>query len=231
VNANGVALAFQGEVNCRSNGGIVNAPWGVSETSWGMPTVLRDSTATPLLLPLGNTMPDYRVSMTQTVKWRRLSLYALLDVSVGNRVFNSEKRWSYGDFMTREQDQDDVTVETAKPIGYYWRGFNPPATGVGGFYGDNVASNRTVEDGSYRKLREAQIAYDLPRMRFVAGDWSIAVSGRNLYTWTRYSGWDPEGGYAPRSANGSPNSAAITTGGLFTYPSTRTFTVSVRGRL
>ena len=208
----------------------MNAPWGISETSWGIPTVLRDSTATPLWAPLGNTMPDYRVTMSQSVTRHRLSVYALLDISVRNRVFNSERRWSYGDFMTREQDQDAATPETVKPIGYYWRGFNPGA-GVGGFYADNKASNRTVEDGSYRKLREAQIAYELPRLSFVAGQWSVALVGRNLYTWTRYSGWDPEGGYAPRSSNGSPNSAAITTGGLFTYPSTRTFTFAVHGRL
>jgi hypothetical protein len=134
--------------------------------------------------------------------------------------------------MTREQGQDGATVETAKPIGYYWRGFTTASgAGVGGFYADNRASNRTVEDGSYRKLREVQIAYDLRRLPFVGGQWSVALAGRNVFTWTRYSGWDPEAGYAPRSSNGSPNSAAITTGGLFGYPSTRTFVVSVRGRL
>jgi TonB-linked SusC/RagA family outer membrane protein len=231
VSSSGAPLATQGEVDCRAQGGTVNSPWGIRETHWGMPTVLRDSSATPVESALGNTMPDYRVTMSHTMQWRRLSFYALLDVSVGNRVFNSEKRWSYGDFMTREQDQAGATVETAKPIGYNWRGYNPPATGVGGFYVDNRASNRTVEDGSYRKLREVQIAYDLRRISGVPGTWSVALVGRNVYTWTRYTGWDPEGGYAPRSANGSPNSAAITTGGFFTYPQTRTFTVSVRGSL
>jgi hypothetical protein len=231
VNQTGAVVLAQGAVACRANGGTVNSPWGLSETSWGMPTVLRDSTGTPLLLPLGNTMPDYRLTMSQNARWRRVSVYALLDVSVGNRVFNSERRWSYGDFMTREQDQSGTTVETAKPLGYYWRGFNPPATGVGGFYGDNTASNHTVEDGSYKKLREVQIAYALPRLSFAPGEWSVALVGRNVFTWTRYSGWDPESGYATRSANGSPNSAAITTGGLFTYPSTRTFMLAVHGRM
>jgi TonB-linked SusC/RagA family outer membrane protein len=233
VDRSGTAIAGQGEMDCRARGGIVNTPWGISQTHWGMPTLLRDSTATPIESALGNTMPDYRVTMSQNVQWRRFSFYALLDVSVGNRVFNSERRWSFGDFMTREQDQQRAGVETAKPIGYYWRGFNPPTTGVGGFYVDNRASNRTVEDGSYRKLREVQVAYDLPRLSPLPGDWSVALVGRNVYTWTRYTGWDPESGYVPRSSNGngSPNSAAITTGGFFTYPTTRTFTVSLRTRL
>ena len=231
LTASGATIAVQGEVECRARGGTVNSPWGLMETSWGMPTVLRDSAAVPILSPLGNTMPDYRVTISQSVRWRRVSFYALLDVSVGNRLFNSERRWSYVDFTTREQDQDDVTVETAKPIGYYWRGNNPPATGVGGFYLDNRASNHTVEDASYRKLREVQVALDLPRLPFLAGQWSIALTGRNLYTWTRYSGWDPEAGYAASSSNGSPNSAAITTGDAFAYPQTRTFTLALRGRI
>jgi TonB-linked SusC/RagA family outer membrane protein len=231
LGANGARIAVQGEVECEARGGTVNSPWGLMETSWGMPTVLRDSTAVPIWAPLGNTMPDYRVTMSHSVRWRRLSLFALLDVSVGNRLFNSERRWSYVEFTTREQDQDGRTVETAKPIGYYWRGNNPPASGVGGFYLDNRASNHTVEDASYRKLREVQFALDLPRLPFLPGAWSVALTGRNLYTWTRYSGGDPETGYAAPSGNGSPNSAAITTGDAFAYPQTRTFTLALRGRI
>jgi TonB-linked SusC/RagA family outer membrane protein len=228
--SNGSSIAVQGEVECRARGGTVNSPWGVSEMSWGMPIVLRDSTAAPRFLPLGNTMPDHRVTMSHDVRWRRLGFHVLLDMSVGNRVYNSDRRWSYGDFMTREQDQDGATVETAKPIGYYWRGFMPGA-GIGGFYGDATASNRTVEDGSYTKLREFQVSYDLPRLSFLPGAWSIALIGRNAYTWTRYSGWDPEAGYVTPSENGSPNSAAITTGSLSTFPPARSFTVAVRGRM
>jgi TonB-linked SusC/RagA family outer membrane protein len=228
----GVALSVVGEVECRNRGGTLNAPWGVPETHWGMPTVLRDSLANPTLSPLGNTMPDYRVTFSHNVQRGRVSAYALFDVSVGNYVFNSERRWSLGDFMAREEDQNGKTPETAKPIGYYWRGFNPPATGVGGFYADNRASNRTVEDGSYTKLREVRVAYDLRRLPLLPGMWTVALVGRNVYTWTRYTGYDPEGGFpiASTNDNGSPNSAAITTGGLFQYPSTRQFTVVIAGQ-
>ena len=94
-------------------------------------------------------------------------------------------------------------------------------------FSDLVASNRTVEDGSYTKLREFSVAYELPRLRAIAGQWSVSITGRNLYTWTRYSGWDPEVGLEA----GLPNSAALATAGMFQYPPTRSFTIALQGRL
>ena len=52
-----------------------------------------------------------------------------------------------------------------------------------------------VEDGSYVKLREVAASYQLDpswlRMRGVTGA-TITLAGRNLKTWTDYTGWDPE---------------------------------------
>ena len=52
-----------------------------------------------------------------------------------------------------------------------------------------------VEDGSYTKLREISVSYQLDprwlRMRGVTGA-TLTVAGRNLKTWTKYTGWDPE---------------------------------------
>ena len=52
-----------------------------------------------------------------------------------------------------------------------------------------------VEDGSYAKLREISVSYQLDpswlRMRGVTGA-TLTLAGRNLKTWTDYTGWDPE---------------------------------------
>lgn len=52
-----------------------------------------------------------------------------------------------------------------------------------------------VEDGSYAKLREISVSYQLDpswlRMRGITGA-TLTVAGRNLKTWTDYTGWDPE---------------------------------------
>jgi TonB-dependent SusC/RagA subfamily outer membrane receptor len=52
-----------------------------------------------------------------------------------------------------------------------------------------------VENGAYAKLREVAVSYQLdPRWLRLPGITSttLTLAGRNLKTWTQYSGWDPE---------------------------------------
>jgi TonB-linked SusC/RagA family outer membrane protein len=229
VNAAGAKVSAQGAVNCVKAGGIVNSPWGLADTNWGMLTVMRDSTGAADLKNLGNTLPDYRITMSHNFQWKKVSIYGLIDRSVGNKLFNEELHWSLGDFNVREEDQDGKTVETAKPLGYYWRGVPPegPATGVGGFYDVLGGNSHTVEDGSYTKLREMSLSYDLGKIPGVGiGDWSFTLTGKNLYTWTKFKGWDPEVGVS----GGNLGSAALTAVAAFQYPPRRTFTFTLNSR-
>jgi hypothetical protein len=59
----------------------------------------------------------------------------------------------------------------------------------------HVLYEEFIEDGSFVKLREAAIRYTLdPSLarRFGAESATLSLSGRNLYTWTDYTGIDPE---------------------------------------
>jgi TonB-dependent SusC/RagA subfamily outer membrane receptor len=84
-----------------------------------------------------------------------------------------------------------------------------PAFGTGAAYGAEILKQvpagyfqarrsifeEYVEDGSYAKLRELSVSYQLDpswlRLRGVTGA-TLTLAGRNLKTWTKYSGWDPE---------------------------------------
>ena len=224
-----VAISAQGEVNCRAAGGEVNSPWGIRDTHWGMLTVMRDSNGAARSMKLGNTLPDYRLTMSHTVQWKKVSLYGLVDRSVGNKLFNQELHWSLGDFNVREEDQDGKSVENAKPLGYYWRGTPPegPSSGVGGFYDVIGGNNHTVEDGSYTKIREMSLSYDLGKIPGLAvGDWSFTLTGKNLYTWTKFKGWDPEVG----NSGGNLGSAALVAVASYQYPPRRTYTFTLNSR-
>jgi hypothetical protein len=199
------------------------APWG-APANWGMPIVIRDSLGTPLFAPLGNGMPDFRVGFSQNVNYKRFSLYALVDAAIGQEVWNIGYHWSLGDFMTADQVQSGKSVETAKPIGYWWRRGAGPAgsSGVGGFY-DVLGPNRfSVEDGSYTKLREVSLGYHLGDIGGV-GDWTFGLVGRNLYTWTDFRGFDPEVGITGQQLN----SAALTAVAGYRFPNLRTFTFRI----
>jgi TonB dependent receptor. len=55
-----------------------------------------------------------------------------------------------------------------------------------------------VQDASFVKLRELSLAYTLPESwaaTFRASGATISIAGRNLHTWTKYPGLDPEGSF------------------------------------
>jgi hypothetical protein len=117
------------------------------------------------------------------------------------------------------------TVETAKPLGYGWRVGGSEGAGTGGFYDILGPNNYNTEDGSYAKLREVSISYKLGPVAGV-GNWTLGLVGRNLKTFTNYSGYDPEVGVS----GGQAGSGLINQVDAFGYPPLRTFTFSFSTR-
>lgn len=177
---------------------------------------------------LGNTFPTYRFTFTNDIQYKKLTLYTLLDATMGHRINNQTRGWGLLDFAARDFDQADRTVETAKPVGYGWR-CGPPcnAGGTGGFYDALGPNNYNTENGSYAKLREVSLTYKLGPIAGT-GDWTLGLIGRNIFTITNYSGFDPEVG-----ATGGGNvtgSGLINQTDAFGAPQLRNFTFSVSTR-
>ena len=169
--------------------------------NWGMPILLRgdpNNAQSARVVALGHALPDFRFSVTQNIQWKRLNVYALVDAAIGQQVWNQGLHWAHLDFLSSDVDQVGKSVETAKPIGYYYRA---PAvdgfSGLGGLYDQLMPNNYSVEDASYAKLRELMVSYHLGKVGGV-GDWGISLVGRNLFTITGYRGFDPEVGIGTR---------------------------------
>jgi TonB-linked SusC/RagA family outer membrane protein len=200
---------------------------------WGMPMILRDSTGTALKKPLGNPLPNYRWGFSQNLGYKRFTVYALIDAAIGQRVYNQGRGWSFLDFLEGTESQLGKSVDQAKPLGYYYRAASPDnGAGVGGMYDILGPNNAMTEDASYAKLREMSIGFRVGRLGSMGGDWNVNLIGRNLHTWTKYHGFDPEVGFgavsgAGSTANGS-GSAAINAIDAFTFPNLRTFTFSLQ---
>jgi len=202
-------------------------PWG-NRTNWGNPITLRDSTGAIANVPLGNGFPKYHWGLSQNVDWNRLNIYGLLDAARGQKLFNVQWAWSHGDLTSEDVGQGGKTVETAKPVGYYWRqGASTSPTsgstaGVGGLYDVLRPNNFNVEDASYVKLRELSVSYRLGAIGG-NGDWKVGFVGRNLKTWTKFHGFDPEAG----TGSGPLNSAVLSGVSSYNYPKMRTYTVQL----
>ena len=164
--------------------------------------------ADPTERPLGDPNPDWtggiRAGLTL---FQRLNITGFLDVRHGGIVQNMTRAsmYSYGTHKDTELRGQQVTfgkeilpqekvlvgpgAGNAVTIGEAW--FN----GAGGIAGPVSQFN---EDASYTRLRELSVSYlfDQPWVNRILGLRSIdlRVAGRNLVTWTNYTGFDPETG-------------------------------------
>jgi TonB-linked SusC/RagA family outer membrane protein len=175
---------------------------------------------------LGNTLPDFNLTLSNNVQYKRLTVYGLLQGTFGHEINNQGEGWGLLDFSSHYFDQSGNTVETAKPLGYGWRVGGSEGAGVGGFYDILGPNSYNVESGSYAKLREVSVNYKLGRVGGV-GDWTVGIIGRNLWTFTNYTGYDPETGV---SGSGQANSGLINQVDNGGFPVLRQFNFSVSTR-
>ncbi|MBA4156474.1 MAG: SusC/RagA family TonB-linked outer membrane protein [Gemmatimonadetes bacterium] len=222
-------MVYVGEGNSWRDG-IRNNLWGTTSAGtgttvrgapvqWGVPIIAQNDEG-DTFLPIGSTSPNFNFSVANTFGFGGFQVYGLVDATMGVNVYNLPRHWSYFERYSGDQDQVGLSEEERKPIGYHsvlYNQLSPP-------------NSHFVEDGSFAKLREVSLRYRFGRDRLaglpIAGGLdglSLSLVGRNLLTWTRYSGFDPEVGFG----GGDVGSAAIARFDGFTYPNFRSFTAAV----
>jgi TonB-linked SusC/RagA family outer membrane protein len=201
-----------------------DAPWAggtdKKPLTWGSPILARDSAGTVNLRKLGHALPDLNWSMSHTLSYKRFSAYGLLNAVVGKTVWDAPRQWSFGDFQTLDGDQSSATVATAKPLGYYFRAAS--TNGIGGLYDVLGPNNVSAEDASFVKVREVSLGYRIGSVAGV-GNWTLTLVGRNLKTFTKYKGFDPEVG----GGGGALNSSVLNAVDAFQFPNLRTFSFAL----
>ena len=136
---------------------------------------------------IGNANPWFTAGMTNTISWKGLSLSFLLTSSVGNDIYNASKIEMIGMYNGSNQIKDAVRR---------WRvpGQVTDIPKAGEL--DNLkASTRWVEDGSYLKVKNITLAYDITHPALRKAHISRIrpyVTLDNMLTLTKYSGYDPE---------------------------------------
>jgi len=134
---------------------------------------------------IGDANPDFTMSFVNNLRFKRLRLYGLLDWQNGGSIINLTK-FLYDLGQNTIDYADPITVGTLQTtVGANRLRLFPKQTGV------------YVEDASFMKLREVTLSLEIPPAmvsRFGRGVRSaeLSVSGRNLLTFTDYTGMDPE---------------------------------------
>lgn len=163
---------------------------------------------------IGNANPKFTGGMTNTFSYKGFDLSVLLQYSYGNEIFNQTRLTSNRGFVgnasttevlrswRKEGDITDVPRGTTSTIAR-----------------NGLVSTRWMEDGSYLRVKTASLAYNIPaaviqKIRIKGA--RVYVTAQNLFTFTKYSGLDPEVNFR----SGYPLLGGIDLG---TYPQTRTF--------
>lgn len=185
--------------------------------SWGVPIKAQDADGNEFL-EMGNTVPEFNLSWANTVRYKNFSLYTLLDGEFGADIYNQTRAYAYRDQRSGDQDQAGKPDELKKNIDYYQL-----------LYNVNDNSSHFVEDGTFMKIREAALTYNMDRdlVQNLFGSLGIDglrlnLIGRNLLTFTDFQGFDPEVG-----AGGTGGSEAVNRVANFGYPNFRTFTAAL----
>jgi TonB-linked SusC/RagA family outer membrane protein len=189
---------------------------------WGLPFRAQEVVTDPAtgqldttdFLPMGNTFPNVNLGLTNSFNIKGLSIYTLFDGSLGGQIYNNTRQWPHREHNAWETDQVGKVENTKKSIDYYTR-----------LYDVNADNSHFVEPGWFIKFRELQInyAFDLRGSGVFGGlikRVGVSVIGRNLHTWTDFSGYDPEVTLAANSPVWKRYDA-------FDYPPFRTITGAI----
>lgn len=167
---------------------------------------------------IGDANPDFTYGLTNNLSWKNFDLSIFFQGSQGNDIYNATRVDLEGMFDSK--NQSTAVLRRWTPDN---RNTDIPRA-IGGGKVDNVRnSTRFVEDGSYLRLKAITLSYNINPAsleRLKVRKCSVYITGQNLLTFTKYSGFDPEVNAFGRSAT----ELGIDYG---TYPQARTLTAGV----
>jgi TonB-linked SusC/RagA family outer membrane protein len=175
------------------------------------PLKFRDKTGT--LFNIGDVNPDFTLSMSSSFQWKGVSASGVLQWNKGGKVYNYTRQWPFNEERDAVYDQRGKPQAERKPAPYYQL-----------FYNNFDPSDYFVEDGGYMKLRELSVYYAMPKaltepLRITGFSTArIGLIGRNLWTGSNYTGYDPD---VSGPGGGNPFAYRVD---YFTYPQYRTVT-------
>jgi hypothetical protein len=174
---------------------------------------------------LGDPNPAWTGSLLNELSiGRKLRLRMLLDGVFGNDIMNLSTRAQNAGVASNSKEYERELLPYGDPRKLP-PGFNARTQGIFEYW---------IEDGTFVKLRELSATYRLDAAvirRYFRDGVDLSVSGRNLWVWTDYSGYDPEINLFGTNAGGlgSTQTTAADRGFDFGgYPIPRVWSVSAR---
>lgn len=170
---------------------------------------------------IGNPNPDFTWGFTNTFVYKNFDLSIFFQGSQGGQIFNmTNVQLNNGDANTTYDYYENAWTPTNTNT-------DQPRVGNNSF---REISSRFVEDGSYVRLKNVSLGYNLPKdlvSRFGIQNLRFSISAQNLLTFTKYSGLDPEVNYYGASGDNNTSSNTVRGFDFGNYPTVRSYTFSL----
>lgn len=165
---------------------------------------------------IGNPQPKFTYGFTNSVSFKGIDASVFLQGSYGAKIFNYLRRSLEG---LQNQFHNQLNTVNDRYTSTNTDGELPRFTSSN--TNNTAISDRWVEDGSYLRIQNVSIGYNLPKelvRKASINNMRIYISGQNLYTFTKYKGFDPEIGAFNRGI-------ALMNVDNGHYPNPRSFTI------
>jgi len=165
----------------------------------------------------GSATPKFTWGFNNSLAYKNFELNIFIQGSHGNKIFNAT-------YAATAVPTSDVKFINLAAAANYWTSSNTGSTWAnpGSKNKSWVESTQFLQDGSYVRLKNVSLSYQLGKSLLKLVSAKIFVSAQNIATITKYKGFDPE---ASTTSPGSDVDAGIDLGA---YPSPKTITVGLQ---
>ena len=159
---------------------------------------------------IGNPNPDFTFGIGNTFSWKGFDLTIFFSGSYGNDIINYNRRFledvrSNSNLLTSAANYAILSViDPNKPTDDYRNLYVSnasstllPRLSASSTNANNRMSDLYVEDGSYIRLQNVSLSYTLPKSlvrKIKLENLKVYMNLQNVFTWTKYNGFDPEVG-------------------------------------
>ena len=179
---------------------------------------------------LGSFLPKFTYALNANAAYKGFSLTVFFQGVQGNKLYNATRTATEG--MVRFFNAGTKVLDAWTPQN---TSTNIPRAASSDPNQNARPSNRFIEDGSYLRLKNIILSYNVPGTALqslskgTVKNLSIYVSAQNILTFTKYSGYDPEVGNRVFSNISSGNPTAALTNGVdyAVYPQPKGYQVGI----
>ena len=160
----------------------------------------------------GSALPDFYGGFNNSFTYKDFDLSFYFYFSVGGQIYNYDYA---GNMHDGTKPGDNLSVDAADAWTPNNRYTDVPRFVTNNSDKGNQISSRFLEDGSYARLKNISLGYNLPSSlskKFKVQRLRMFVSGENLWTLTNYKGFDPEASIVGTTNSTIPGVKTVTFG-------------------